>query len=89
MHLTVRRLRRFESGANVTLLTLERIARALGVETRDLLVPPLARETPGPGRPRKAPLYPPTAASREKIAVAERPALAARPSTKHRRSNKR
>jgi transcriptional regulator with XRE-family HTH domain len=52
LRMSVRRLRRFEAGTNVTLLTLERIAKALGVSARDLLATPVSRKRPRPGRPR-------------------------------------
>jgi transcriptional regulator with XRE-family HTH domain len=52
LRLTVRRLRRFEAGANVTLRTLERIARGLGVDVRTLLEPPASHGPRRPGRPR-------------------------------------
>ena len=38
----------------MTLLTLERIARALGVSPGDLLVAPASRKRPSAGRPRSA-----------------------------------
>ena len=44
--LTVRRLRRFESGTNATIQTLERIAKGLGVEVIDLLSPPMSSALP-------------------------------------------
>ena len=54
LEITVRRLRRFEAGANMTLLTLERIALALGVPVRSLLDAPAKAQPRRPGRPRKA-----------------------------------
>jgi transcriptional regulator with XRE-family HTH domain len=58
LEMTVRRLRRFEAGANVTLRTLERIAAALEVSARALLEPPSSPAQPGPGRPRRTPEAP-------------------------------
>jgi transcriptional regulator with XRE-family HTH domain len=53
LQMTVRRLRRFEAGANVTLQTLERIAAALGVTPRALLEAPRPYAQPRRGRPPK------------------------------------
>jgi transcriptional regulator with XRE-family HTH domain len=58
LRLTVRRLRRFEAGANLTLRTLERIADALGVSARSLLEPPASKKRAKPGRPPKSPPTP-------------------------------
>ncbi len=85
LKVTVRRLRRFEAGANITLQTLERIASALNVTARSLLDPPIERERRGPGRPRKTkPYAPPTPTI---YAVAERVTLPKR--TTRRRATKR
>jgi transcriptional regulator with XRE-family HTH domain len=52
----VQNLQRVERGEqNLTLKTLLKFARAIGVEVRDLLdPPPEVRERRGPGRPKKA-----------------------------------
>lgn len=53
---TPQRLREVESGRhNPSVLTLRRIAEALGVEIVELFRPPVSRVRPGPGRPRKVP----------------------------------
>ena len=54
LEMTVRRLRRFEAGANVTLVTLERIATVLGVPARSLFDSPAGSPQTKRGRPRKA-----------------------------------
>jgi transcriptional regulator with XRE-family HTH domain len=69
LRMTVRRVRRYEAGGNLTLRTLERVAKALAVTPRALLDPPLSRERRGPGRPRKARPY--EVASSEVLEIAE------------------
>jgi transcriptional regulator with XRE-family HTH domain len=73
LEITVRRLRRFEAGANMTLLTLERIAVALGVTVRSLFDAPAKAQPRKPGRPRKA--RPPEPPPEKIVTVAERQPL--------------
>lgn len=54
LEVTVRRLRRFEAGSNMTLLTIERIAVALGVPVRALFDAPAKGQVRKRGRPKKA-----------------------------------
>jgi transcriptional regulator with XRE-family HTH domain len=55
LRLTVRRLRRFETGMNLTVRTLERIAKGLGVPIGALFEPPQSNAPRTRGRPRKTP----------------------------------
>jgi transcriptional regulator with XRE-family HTH domain len=51
----VQNVHRIEKGQNITLRTLERVARALGQKVRFRLVPdPQGPKTPPPGRKRRA-----------------------------------
>ena len=53
---TPQRLRELESGRhNPSVLSLRRIADALGTELVELFRAPVSRVRPGPGRPRKIP----------------------------------
>jgi transcriptional regulator with XRE-family HTH domain len=50
----LKNLQRIEGGANLTVRTLVRLARGLGVRTRELLDEPASRERRTAGRPKKA-----------------------------------
>lgn len=50
----LKNLQRIEGGANLTVRTLVRLARGLGVRTRELLDEPASRERRRAGRPKKA-----------------------------------
>ncbi|MBX3230669.1 MAG: helix-turn-helix transcriptional regulator [Labilithrix sp.] len=51
LRMPLKNLQRIEAGMNLTIRTLTRVARGLGVRTRDLLDEPKSRERRRRGRP--------------------------------------
>ena len=52
LRMPLKNLQRIEAGMNLTIRTLTRVARGLGVRTRELFEEPKSRERRRPGRPR-------------------------------------
>jgi transcriptional regulator with XRE-family HTH domain len=53
LRMPLKNLQRIEAGMNLTIRTLTRVARGLGVRTRELLDEPKSRERRRRGRPKK------------------------------------